>query len=78
MILKYVVTIDNSTVKVEIYNMMGKLVGSYNQGVQNAGTYTFTADMKETVNFDNLTNGIYICNLNVDGTMLSKRFVLKR
>jgi hypothetical protein len=58
--------------------MMGKLVGSYNQGVQNAGLYSFTADMKESSNFDNLTNGIYICNLNVDGAMLSKRFVLKR
>jgi len=76
--LNYSVVNDNSTVKVEIFNMMGKLVGSYNQGVQNAGLYSFTADMKESTNFDNLTNGIYICNLNVDGAMLSKRFVLKR
>jgi Pregnancy-associated plasma protein-A/Secretion system C-terminal sorting domain/Fibronectin type III domain len=76
--LNYTVVNDNSTVKVEIFNMMGKLIGSYNQGVLNAGTYSFSADMKETTNFETLSNGIYICNLNVDGVMQSKRFVLTK
>ena len=58
--------------------MMGKLIGSYNQGIQNAGSYSFTADMKETQEFVNLSNGIYICNLNVDGKMISQRFILNK
>lgn len=76
--LNYSVENDNSMVKIEIFNMMGKLIGSYNQGIQNAGTYTFTADMKETQEFSNLSDGIYICNLNVDGKMISQRFVLRK
>jgi hypothetical protein len=76
--LNYSVENDNSMVKIEIFNMMGKLIGSYNQGIQNAGTYTFTADMKETQEFSNLSDGIYICNLNVDGKMISQRFILRK
>jgi hypothetical protein len=57
---------------------MGKLIGSYDQGLQNAGSYSFTADMKETQEFVNLSNGIYICNLNVDGKMISQRFILNK
>jgi hypothetical protein len=76
--LNYLVENDNSMVKIEIFNMMGKLIGSYNQGIQNAGSYSFTADMKETQEFVNLSNGIYICNLNVDGKMISQRFILNK
>jgi len=76
--LNYTVVNDNSPVKIEVFNMMGSLIGSYSQGTQSAGTYTFTADMKENYNFQNLSNGIYICNLNIDGTIQSKRFVLNK
>jgi hypothetical protein len=76
--LNYAVPNDNSAVKIEIFNMYGKLIGSYNQGILNAGTYLFTADMKETAGFESLSNGIYICNLNIDGSLISKKFILNR
>lgn len=76
--LNYAVPNDNSLVKIEIFNMYGKLIGSYNQGILNAGTYLFSADIKETARFESLSNGIYICNLNIDGALLSKKFILNR
>jgi hypothetical protein len=76
--LNYAVNNDNSQVKIEIYNMYGKLIGSYNQGILNAGTYLFTTDIKETGGFESLSNGIYICNLNIDGSLISKKFILNR
>jgi hypothetical protein len=76
--LNYAVPNDNSLVKIEIFNMYGKLIGSYNQGILNAGTYLFSADMKETTRFESLSNGIYICNLNIDGSLISKKFILNR
>jgi hypothetical protein len=76
--LNFTVETDNSNVTVTIIDMMGRTVGNYNLGVMNAGVNSFTANMKETTNFETLANGIYILNLNVDGKMQSKRFVLNK
>ena len=66
-----------SAVKIEIYNVMGALVGSYDQGVQTEGNHIFkiTGNDKK---FGALTNGVYFCRVNGAESGKVIRFVVER
>lgn len=66
-----------SAVKIEIYNLMGALVGSYDQGVQTEGNHIFKISGNDR-KFGALTNGVYFCRVNGAESGKVIRFVVER
>src|SRR6478735_3477452 len=53
---------NEGAVQIEIYNVMGKLVGSYSQGLQPTGIHIFKLNASDN-KFSTLSNGVYFCRV---------------
>ena len=73
--INYQIESDNSTVTFSVYNMMGALINSLKEESVSAGEQSLSLDF---TGYDNMSDGIYLLSLNVNGTVQTKRFVLKR
>lgn len=73
--INYQTLSDNSTVTVSVYNMMGSLMSQLQENSISEGVHTLALDF--TAN-NNMSDGIYLLSLNVDGLVQTKRFVLKK
>ena len=73
--INYLIESDNSTVTFSVYNMMGVLIKSLQEESVSAGEQSLSLDFTA---YDNMSDGIYLLSLNVNGTVQTKRFVLKR
>jgi len=73
--LRYVTEAEQSDISVSVYNMMGSLIGHIDQGNMASGEHEYTLDLSS---YDNIPNGIYFVSLNIDGSIVSKKFVLTR
>ncbi|MCE9539221.1 MAG: T9SS type A sorting domain-containing protein [Bacteroidetes bacterium] len=73
--INYQIASDNSTVTFSVYNMMGALISSLTEQSISAGEQSLSLDFSSN---DNMSDGIYLLSLNVNGTVQTKRFVLKR
>ena len=76
--VSYAVTAENANVQVEIYNTLGALVGTYNEGLKAAGTHIFSVSADNDAKFGALKNGMYICR--IKGAEKGKviRFMIER
>jgi len=68
---------SESAVNIQIYNVMGALVGSYNQGVQPEGNHIFKLTANDQ-KFGTLKNGVYFCRINGAEAGKVIRFVVER
>ena len=64
-------------VNIQIYNVMGALVGSYNQGTQAEGNHIFKLTPNDQ-KFGALKNGVYFCRINGAEAGKVIRFVVER
>ncbi|KAA9340682.1 M43 family zinc metalloprotease [Adhaeribacter soli] len=76
--VSYAVTAENANVQVEIYNILGALVGSYYEGSKPTGTHVFSISADNDTKFGALKNGMYICR--IKGAEAGKviRFIVER
>lgn len=72
--IAYSVTSAESNVDIQLFNVMGALVLTANQGVKESGSYSVEVDL----NGNDLANGVYFCRLNVDGKVTTKRFIISK
>ncbi|MCW3076911.1 MAG: hypothetical protein JWO32_1520 [Bacteroidetes bacterium] len=64
-----------SNVQVMIYNIMGSCVATYNEGVQKEGDYTLNVDFNSS---PQIVSGVYLCTINMNGKLITKRFMIAR
>lgn len=62
--------IDNANVAVEIYDITGKTVMTFNEGRRNAGVYTIQ------LNAEDFDNGVYYYSLIADGSRVTKKMMV--
>lgn len=76
--VSYAVTAETANVQVEIYNTLGALVGTYNEGSKPTGTHVFRVSADNDAKFGALKNGMYICR--IKGAEAGKviRFMIER
>jgi len=68
---------NEGAVQIEIYNVMGKLVGSYSQGLQSTGNHIFKLNASDN-KFSTLSNGVYFCRVTGSESGKVMRFVVER
>ena len=73
--IKYQTESDNSTVTLSVYNMMGSLISTLQEGSISEGEHSLALDF---TSYENMSNGIYLVSLNVNGSIKTKRFVFER
>lgn len=61
-----------SNVSFDVYDMSGRLVKQYNEGVKEAGKHTHVIDVTS------LTSGVYFYTIKTDATTITKRFVVTK
>ncbi len=61
-----------SNVSVSIFTLDGKQAFAQNLGMQAAGQHTFD------ILTENLTNGLYFCNFNVDGQQITQKVIVSK
>jgi hypothetical protein len=76
--VSYNVAAENANVQVEIYNLMGQLVKSYNQGTQAAGNHVFTLSGEKDATFSTLSNGMYFVKVKGSAENKAVRFMVER
>ncbi len=73
--INYQIESDNSTVTFSVYNMMGALINTIKEEDIPAGDQSLSIDFSS---YDTMSDGMYLLSLNVNGSIQTKRFVLKR
>jgi hypothetical protein len=73
--LQYATDTDLSTVSYTVYNMMGAAIDHIEQNDVTSGDHEYTVDLSS---YNNMPNGIYLLTLNINGKLMTKRFVLTR
>lgn len=73
--LQYATEAEHSAISVYVYNMMGALIDHIEQGDIESGDHEYTMDLSS---YSNMPNGIYLLTLNINGKLMTKRFVLTR
>ena len=76
--VSYSVTAENANVEVEIYNLLGALVGTYKEGAKPAGNHVFSINSDDNRSFGALSNGMYFCRINGAEEGKLVRFVIER
>jgi hypothetical protein len=62
-------TVKESKVNIELYDINGALIKTLANEIQASGSHSIT------INGDNLTSGVYILKLNIDGVVISKQII---
>jgi hypothetical protein len=73
--LQYATEEESSAISVSVYNMMGALIDQVDQNNITSGDHEYTIDLTA---YNNMPNGIYLMSLNVNGKVMTKRFVLTK
>jgi hypothetical protein len=73
--LRYSTKEEKSSVSVSVYSVMGTLLNHVEQNEIENGEHEFSMDLTSDIN---MPNGIYLLTLNVNGKLMTKRFVLTR
>jgi hypothetical protein len=63
---------NSSNVSYKVVDVTGKVLLDVNEGVQSAGTHTFSIDGAS------FSSGIYYLNMNVDGTTVTRKLVVNK
>jgi len=64
-------------VKVDIFNLLGKVIYSNKQTVE-PGLQTITLELSETEIWNTLPDGIYFCTYELSGELKSAKFVIQK
>ena len=64
--------VNGGNVSMQVTNMAGQVVMNLNDGFKNAGSYVRNIDIS------NLSNGIYVYSINVDGNISKGKFVVSK
>lgn len=72
----YSVEDENSTISIKLYNMMGKLVAEFEPQNQTEGRSNYEINLNSVANIEELTNGVYLCSLSINGEIQTKKFML--
>jgi hypothetical protein len=73
--LQYATEQEHSAISVSVYNIMGASIDHIEQGDVASGDHEYTIDLSS---YNNMPNGIYLLTLNINGQLMTKRFVLTR
>lgn len=65
----------NSNVKADLYDLLGRKVGAIFEGSLSAGSQELNITSEQT---QNLTTGIYVLQLNVDGVLKSEKVLIRK
>jgi hypothetical protein len=68
---------DRQVVKVDIINLLGKVIYSNKQSIE-PGIQTITLELSETETWNTLPDGIYFCTYEVGGEIKSAKFVIQK
>ncbi len=68
---------ERQDVKVDIYNLLGKVIYTNKQSVE-PGIQTITLELSETENWNTLPDGIYFCTYELSGELKSAKFVIQK
>ena len=66
---------QSSLVRIDIYDIHGSLVQPVLEGTMKEGTYNESFDLKE--NNAGIARGLYLCKLQVDGKVLTHKFIVR-
>lgn len=61
-----------------IYNLLGALIERKELEDQPAGENSFTLNLKNNAQFQDMSNGIYMLSLSVNGETLTEKFILMK
>lgn len=75
--LEYTLSEEHSNMQLQVYSLMGTLVYSLNETHQPAGKYIIPVDITASGD-NNLSSGLYLCQMKVNGKVYTKRFVINR
>ena len=76
--INYNVEEENSEVNIKVYNMVGEIVGEYTPQDQSEGQHSFEIDLSSKMNLSDLKAGIYLCTLNINGEIQTKKFMVTK
>jgi hypothetical protein len=76
--VSYSVAAENTNVNVEIYNLMGALIGTYKEGLKPAGNHVFSISATDDNRFGSLANGMYFCRIQGADQGKLVRFVIEK
>lgn len=76
--LNVIYSLDNedSQVSIKLFNMMGEVIGEFVPSQNNVGNQSIDINIGEQTDLNKLPNGIYLCSLNIDGNIQTKKFML--
>lgn len=74
--VSYSIDNEESAVSIKIYNMMGEVIGTFEPKANGIGNQTASINIGEQTNINQLPTGIYLCSLNIDGNVQTKKFML--
>ena len=72
----YNITEDNSSVLIQIYDMKGELLASRQYNDMTQGNHTYTLDLNSEASISSMANGIFLCMVNINGQIETKRFMM--
>jgi len=76
--VEYTTTEEESQAVIIVYNMMGAVIASFEENSTDKGAHTFAIDMNTSDKLSQLSNGIYLCSVSVNGQMKTARFAIQK
>ena len=76
--ITYYVNDKDADVKIKIYNVMGEVIIDYTPDNIEEGENNYNVNFDSSYSLSNLTAGIYICSLSINGETQTKKFILSK
>lgn len=74
--ITYSIDSEDSQVSIKIFNMMGEVIGEFIPSQNTIGNQSIDINIGDQTDLNKLPNGIYLCSLNIDGNIQTKKFML--
>jgi len=69
---------ESGALKIRIFNISGVLVAKYESVLDEEAKPVFLLDFNSDLELQNLADGIYICSVDIEGTLVNRKFILRR
>jgi hypothetical protein len=76
--VEYTTSEEESQAVITVYNMMGSVIASFEENSIDKGAHTFVIDMNTNDKLSQLSNGIYLCSVSLNGQMKTARFAIQK
>ncbi len=74
--ITYSLEAEDSQVSIKLFNMMGEVIGEFTPTKNSVGNQTIDINIGDQTDLNKLPNGIYLCSLNINGNIQTKKFML--